>query len=71
MQLRLFSPVILIVASAISVAQNTQAFHDHPLLPVSFVDIGNRRLHLNCTGRGSPTVSLGFSMKLEAESKRR
>ena len=31
---------------------------NHPSMPGQLIDVGGRRLHLNCTGSGSPTVVL-------------
>jgi len=46
----------LLVCCGIPTAAQTPAPSAAPAPPGRLIDIGSRRLHLNCTGRGSPTV---------------
>lgn len=49
-------PVIAAVAlGSIGAAYETVAQHDHPA-PGTLYDVGGRRLHIDCSGTGSPTV---------------
>src|ERR1044072_3803913 len=47
---------LILLAAGASHAQQTQTSASSP--PGTLVDIGGQRLHLNCTGGGSPTVLL-------------
>ena len=55
-QVRRLFPIILMAACAITLAAQTSAQLVPPTPPGRLIDIGSRRLHLNCTGKGSPTV---------------
>jgi hypothetical protein len=49
-------PAVLIIA-LFSIAEALAQSSEYPP-PGRMVDIGGRKLHLNCTGNGSPTVVL-------------
>jgi len=58
--------ISLIIISAFSLTNNAQAKEKY--YPGELVDIGTHRLHINCTGTGSPTVIIdsgigGFSLE--------
>jgi len=48
-------PTLLLFASAFGTAQNQEI---PPNIPGQMIDIGGYRLHINCTGKGSPAVIL-------------
>jgi pimeloyl-ACP methyl ester carboxylesterase len=50
--MKAITPFILVAVASVASAQELRA------APGRFVDIGGRKLHLNCTGSGSPTVVL-------------
>lgn len=54
-------PVVTLLAVA-SVAAGTETFQsatsEQPAMPGQLIDVGGHRLHLSCTGSGSPTVVL-------------
>ena len=52
----LLTSALALVSSAHLVAQSPHAGVRLPSPPGRLVDIGGQRIHLNCTGRGSPTV---------------
>ena len=57
MSLRLASLALLLVLCSLTAAQ--QNTDDRPIAPPGkLVDIGGYRLHINCTGKGEPTVVL-------------
>lgn len=61
MRLRIHSLITMALSSlmlllpAIVLSQQTTSAHTYPPLG-ELVDVGGRRLHVNCTGKGSPTV---------------
>jgi hypothetical protein len=56
MRLCRFFPLVFIAACVMSLEAQTPAPSAAPTPPGRLIDIGSRRLHLNCTGKGSPTV---------------
>ena len=57
--------ILLIIITASALTNNAQAKEKY--YPGELVDIGTHRLHINCIGKGSPTVIIdsgigGFSL---------
>jgi pimeloyl-ACP methyl ester carboxylesterase len=50
----LFKPALLACLASIVMTANSRAATDPPKVPGTMVDLGGHRLHVNCTGKGSP-----------------